>query len=55
MARIPEGATLIENLTGGPHGFQVENVFVLAGVPSVMQAMLSTITKERLGGSRLIH
>ena len=57
MARIPEGATLVENPTGGPHGFQVENVFVLAGVPSVMQAMLSTITKERLGGgvSRLIH
>ena len=50
MARIPEGATLIENPTGGPHGFQVENVFVLAGVPMVMQAMLSTITKERLGG-----
>ena len=50
MARIPEGAALIENPTGGPHGFQVENVFVLAGVPMVMQAMLSTITKERLGG-----
>tara|TARA_A100001011_G_scaffold58444_1_gene57686 strand:+ start:156 stop:902 length:747 start_codon:yes stop_codon:yes gene_type:complete len=50
MARIPEGATLIQNPTGGPHGFQVENVFVLAGVPMVMQAMLSTITKERLGG-----
>ena len=50
MARIPEGATLIENPTGGPHGFQVENVFVLAGVPMVMQAMLSTITKKRLGG-----
>ena len=50
MARIPEGATLIQNPTGGPHGFQVENVFVLAGVPVVMQAMLSTITKETLGG-----
>ena len=50
MARIPEGAKLIENPTGGPHGFQVENVFVLAGVPMVMQAMLSTLTKERLGG-----
>ena len=55
MARIPEGATLIENPTGGPHGFQVENVFVLAGVPSVMQAMLSTITKERLGGGEPTH
>lgn len=50
MARIPEGATLIENPTGGPHGFQMENVFVMAGVPMVMQAMVSTLTKERLGG-----
>ena len=47
MARIPEGATLIENPTGGPHGFQVENVFVLAGVPTVMQAMLSNKTKHK--------
>ena len=52
MARIPEGATLIENPTGGPHGFQVENVFVLAGVPMVMQAMLSTITKREIGRGR---
>ena len=40
MARIPEGSVLIENPTGGPHGFQIENVYVLAGVPMVMQAML---------------
>lgn len=50
MARIPEGATLIENPTGGPPGFQIENVYVMAGVPMVMQAMVSSLTKERLGG-----
>ena len=50
MARIPDGATLIENPTGGPQGFQMENVYVMAGVPMVMQAMVSTLTKERLGG-----
>lgn len=51
MARVPEGATLIDNPTGGPQGFQMGNVFVMAGVPMVMQAMLSSLTKERLGGT----
>lgn len=43
MARIPQGASLIENLTGGPQGFYLENVYVMAGIPSVLQAMLPTI------------
>ncbi len=43
MARIPEGASLIDNPTGGPQGFQIENVYVMAGIPMVMQGMLSTI------------
>ena len=55
MARVPEGSVLIENPTGGPHGFQIENVYVLAGVPMVMQAMLSTLTKDRLGGGKSMH
>ena len=50
MARVPVGSTLIDNPTGGPAGFQIENVCVLAGVPLVMQAMVSTLSKERLGG-----
>ena len=50
MARLPVGSTLIDNPTGGPAGFQIENVYVLAGVPMVMQAMVSTLSKERLGG-----
>lgn len=50
MARIPEGATLIGNPTGGPQGFRMENVFVMAGIPSVMQAMLSTLGDEIEGG-----
>ncbi len=50
MARIPEGATLVDNPTGGPHGFRMENVFVMAGIPSVMQAMLSTVGGEIEGG-----
>ena len=55
MARIPQGATLIENPSGGPPGFQIENVFVMAGVPSVMQAMASTFTKARLPGGRPVR
>ena len=50
MARIPEGAVLVDNPANGPPGFQVENVFVLAGVPQVMQAMVSTLTSERIKG-----
>ena len=51
MARVPQGAELIDNPTGGPQGFQMGNVFVMAGVPMVMQAMVSSLTKERLGGT----
>ena len=50
MARIPKGATLIENPTGGPPGFQMENVFVMAGIPIVMQAMGTTFDRKRIPG-----
>ncbi len=50
MARIPDGATLVGNPTGGPQGFRMENVFVMAGIPAVMQAMLSTVGDEIEGG-----
>ena len=39
MARVPEGAELVRN-PSGPPGFQVENVYVLAGIPRVMRQML---------------
>ena len=51
MARIPVGATLIENTLNGPPGFQLENVFVMAGVPLVMQAMVGTLDKDRIKGA----
>ncbi len=51
MARVPEGATLIENEVSIAPGFQIENVFVLAGVPMVMQAMLPHL-KHRLTGGK---
>lgn len=43
MARVPEGSELIDNPTGGPHGFRIGNVFVMAGIPHIMRAMLSTL------------
>lgn len=43
MARVPVGATLIENSTGGPQGFSMGNVHVMAGIPAVLQAMLPNI------------
>lgn len=54
MARIPEGATLIDNLTGGPQGFRIENVFVMAGIPAVMQAMLGSL-EGKLRGGPMVH
>jgi molybdenum cofactor synthesis domain-containing protein len=39
MARIPAGATLIDNPVSGAPGFKIKNVYVMAGVPKIMQAM----------------
>lgn len=55
MARVPKGAELIDNPTGGPQGFQMGNVYVMAGVPMVMQAMTSSLTKDRLGGTNPVR
>ncbi len=43
MARIPHGASLIRNSVSAAPGFQIQNVFVMAGVPRIMQAMLEDI------------
>ena len=43
MARVPLGATLIENAVSKAPGFRMENVFVMAGVPKVMHAMMDAI------------
>jgi molybdenum cofactor synthesis domain-containing protein len=43
MARIPEGASLIKNPISFAPGFQIENVFVMAGVPNIMASMLDDI------------
>ncbi len=53
MARIPKGANLIENIVTQAPGFQVDNVYVLAGVPSIMRAMVDTILPNLKGGTPL--
>ena len=51
MARIPAGAELIENPISRAPGFRIGNVFVLAGVPAVMQAMLDFAVKSMKTGA----
>lgn len=51
MARIPEGAWLINNPVTGAPGFQLENVFVLAGVPKIARGMLEDIAHRLEGGA----
>ncbi len=50
MARIPHGATLIYNSVSKAPGFRMENVFIMAGVPKVMNAMMDEIASQLSGG-----
>ena len=54
MTRIPKGAELILNKVSGAPGFWIDNVIVMAGVPSIMQAMLDEVTPKLKIGVRLL-
>ncbi|MEM6637614.1 MAG: molybdopterin-binding protein [Pseudomonadota bacterium] len=54
MARIPDGATLIENPVSAAPGFSLGNVHVMAGVPAIFQAMVSSIMPSLIGGRPLV-
>ncbi|HEY1613575.1 MAG TPA: hypothetical protein VGF97_07795 [Rhizomicrobium sp.] len=54
MARIPEGGTLIRNSVSTAPGFQLGNVFVMAGVPMIMRAMLEDVA-GRLDRGQVVH
>lgn len=54
MARIPEGATLIDNPVSTAPGFSLRNVHVMAGVPAVFQAMVASILPTLTGGAPLL-
>ncbi|MGM0583150.1 MAG: competence/damage-inducible protein A [Pseudomonadota bacterium] len=50
MARIPHGAELIANPVSGAPGFRLENVFVMAGVPAIFNAMVESVLPRIQGG-----
>jgi molybdenum cofactor synthesis domain-containing protein len=54
MARTPEGAELIDNPVSGAPGVRIGNVFVMAGVPRIFQAMLNAVDGEIERGA-VIH
>jgi len=54
MARIPEGAGLIDNPVSGAPGFSVENCHVMAGVPNIFQAMVTGLLPRLAGGEPLL-
>jgi len=53
MAYTPEGAELIDNPVSRAPGFRVENVYVLAGIPAVMQGMFAGLAPTLDGGARV--
>ena len=53
MATMPHGAGLIENSISVAPGFQIGNVYVMAGVPRVMQSMFEWLAPRLEGGARI--
>jgi molybdenum cofactor synthesis domain-containing protein len=54
MAMMPEGAVLLPNPISRAPGFRVANVFVLAGVPQIMQATFNELRHRLKGGARML-
>ncbi|MBM3556207.1 MAG: competence/damage-inducible protein A [Alphaproteobacteria bacterium] len=54
MATMAEGAELIENPISGAPGYRVGNVYVLAGIPKVMQAMFESMAHLLTGGAPIL-
>jgi molybdenum cofactor synthesis domain-containing protein len=54
MADMPEGAVLIDNPISVAPGFRIENLYVLPGVPQIMQAMLDGLLPTLRGGARVL-
>ena len=54
MARIPHGAELVENRVSTAPGFMIGNVVVMAGVPSIMQAMMDIVSPKLKSGVRML-
>jgi molybdenum cofactor synthesis domain-containing protein len=54
MARVPQGAELIDNPSSGAPGIRIANVYILAGVPGIAAAMLAGLTGKIEGGRPMV-
>jgi molybdenum cofactor synthesis domain-containing protein len=54
MTRIPQGAELVLNKVSAAPGFWLDNVIVMAGVPSIMQVMLDEVAPKLTTGVRML-
>jgi molybdenum cofactor synthesis domain-containing protein len=54
MTRIPAGAELVHNKVSAAPGFWIDNVIVMAGVPSIMQAMLDEVAPKLATGAKML-
>ena len=54
MARVPEGAELIENRVSGAPGIRIANIFIMAGVPHITAGMLDALTGTLEGGRPVV-
>jgi molybdenum cofactor synthesis domain-containing protein len=54
MARIPHGGVLVDNPVSIAPGFQMENVFTFAGIPTIMQGMFAAMKHRLVGGAPVI-
>jgi len=54
MTRVPLGGELVLNKVSGAPGFRIGNVIVMAGIPSVMQSMLESVTPSLKTGARML-
>src|SRR6185437_1986620 len=54
MAHVPEGASLLQNPISRAPGFRVQNVYVLPGVPQIMQAIFNELKHRLSGGARVM-
>ena len=54
MARVPDGATLIENRVSGAPGIRIGNIFIMAGVPHITAGMLDWLTGTLEGGRPVV-
>jgi len=54
MARIPDTAALVDNPVSAAPGFRLGNVYVMAGVPAIFQAMVASVVPELVGGDKVL-